>query len=81
MSAELELRWLKAGKAKGAAKRFAAFCKHDIKQQSKLDDFDLEKYQSAVKLVMRKLDNSDSVKELFNSETEKKSKEERLNVD
>ena len=81
MSAELELRWLKAEKTKGAAKRFAEFCKHDIKQQSKLDDFDLEKYQSAVKLVMRKLDNSNSVKELFNSETEKQSKKELLDVD
>ena len=79
MSAELELRWLKAGKTKGAARRFAEFCKDDIKQQSKLDNFDLDKYQSAVKLVMRKLDNSDSVKELFSLKEE--IKEDVINVD
>lgn len=65
MSAELELRWLKTQNTKGAVKRFAEFCKDDIKEQSKQDDFDLSKYQDAVKLVIRKLDNSYSVNELF----------------
>ncbi len=65
MTAELELRWLKTDNIKGAAKRFAEFCKEDIREQSKLEDFDIGKYQEAVKLVLRKLDNSESVKEMF----------------
>lgn len=71
MSAELELRWLKMKNTKGAAKRFAEFCIEDVRERSKEDGFDLEKYQNAVKLVMRKLDNSDSIKELFSPEQAK----------
>lgn len=66
MAAELELRWLKTDSVRGAAKRFAIFCKEDIKEQSKNKDFDIGKYESAVKLVLQKLDNSISVEELFN---------------
>lgn len=68
MSAELELRWLKINKTKGAAKRFAEFCREDIREQIKSDDFDLSKYQDAVKLVMRKLDNTHSISKIFDPE-------------
>lgn len=68
MSAELELRWLKTDSVRGAVRRFAEFCKEDIKEQSKNDDFDLEKYQDAVKLIIKKLDKSISVEELFHAD-------------
>lgn len=68
MSAELELRWLKTDKQKGAAKRFAEFCKEDIKGQSDNEDFDIDKYQDAVKIVLEKLSDSNSVEELFNAD-------------
>ena len=68
MSAELELRWLKADSVRGTVKRFAEFCKEDIKNQSKEEDFDLEKYQDAIKLIMKKLDNSISVEEMFHAD-------------
>lgn len=68
MSAELELRWLKTDDLKGAAKRFAKFCKEDIREQALQDDFDVEKYQEAVRLVLEKLDASISVEELFNAD-------------
>jgi len=68
MAAELELRWLKADSAQGAVKRFAEFCKEDIREQSKLDDFDLDKYQDGVKLVLEKLDRTASVGEIFNAD-------------
>lgn len=65
MSAKLELRWLKLDKTKGPARLFAEFCKEDIQTQSKLDDFNLDKYQDAVRLIIRKLDNSHSLKKIF----------------
>jgi hypothetical protein len=68
MSAELELRWLKTESVRGAARRFANFCKEDVREQAKLEDFDIEKYQDAVKLVLEKLDDSISVEELFNAD-------------
>ena len=68
MSAELELRWLKTESVRGAARRFADFCKKDVRTQSELEDFDIDKYQSAVKLVLQKLDDSVSVEELFNAD-------------
>jgi len=68
MAAELELRWLKADSVQGAVKRFAEFCKEDIREQSKLDDFDLDKYQEGVKLVLEKLDRTASVGEIFNAD-------------
>ena len=68
MSAELELRWLKTDTQKGAAKRFAEFCKEDIKLQSDMDGFDIDKYQDAVKIVLEKLSESNSVEELFNAD-------------
>lgn len=66
MSAELELRWLKTEDSKGTVRRFAEFCKEDVKEQAELEGFDIDKYQSAVKLVMRKLDNSLSIDKMFN---------------
>jgi hypothetical protein len=68
MSAELELRWLKTENVEGAVQRFAKFCKDDIKEQSKKADFDLANYQEAVKLVLQKLDKTNSVKEIFNAD-------------
>jgi len=68
MSAELELRWLKTEKQKGAAKRFAEFCKEDVKSQSEMNDFDMDKYQDAVKIVLEKLSQSNSVEDLFNAD-------------
>jgi hypothetical protein len=68
MSAELELRWLKTDKVRGAAKRFVKFCKDDVKTQSKLEGFDINKYQDGVKLVMHKLDDSISVEDLFDAD-------------
>ena len=66
MSAELELRWLKTNSARGAVRRFAEFCKNDIREQSLQDDFDVEKYQDAIKLIIKKLDKTESVEGLFN---------------
>ena len=68
MSAELELRWFKTDQQKGAAKRFAEFCKEDVKGQSEADDFDIDKYQDAIKVVLEKLSDSNSVEELFNAD-------------
>lgn len=70
MSAELELRWLKTESVKGAVKRFAEFCKEDVREQANLEDFDLDKYQDAVKMVMHKLDNSLSLDEIFSAESQ-----------
>lgn len=67
MSAELEMRWLKTESIRGAARRFAEFCKEDVREQSAAEDFDLDKYQDAIKLVIEKLDDSVSVEELFNA--------------
>ena len=68
MSAELELRWLKTDKQKGAAKRFAEFCKEDVKGQSEIEGFEIEKYEDAIKIVLEKLTDSNSVEELFNAD-------------
>jgi len=68
MSAELELRWLKTEKQKGAAKRFAEFCKEDVKGQADQEGFDIDKYQDAIKIVLEKLGESNSVEELFNAD-------------
>jgi hypothetical protein len=68
LSAELELRWLKTDRVRGAAKRFAEFCKEDVKSQSEAEDFDIDKYQDAIKIVLEKLDDSISVEELFNAD-------------
>lgn len=56
MSDNTDLRWLKPSQLKGAARRFAEFCKTDIKHQAKVDnDFDLESYDAAAKLILNKL--------------------------
>ena len=68
MSAELELRWLKTDRVRGAAKRFAEFCKEDVKTESDSAEFDIDKYQDAIKIVLEKLDDSISVEELFNAD-------------
>ncbi len=87
MSAELELRWLKTESVKGAVRRFAEFCKEDIREQAKQEDFNLNQYQDAVKLVLLKLDNSLSLDEIFapeaveDEETDNESSEEISNAD
>ena len=68
MSAELELRWLKTDSVRGAVRRFAEFCKEDIKEQSQQDDFDINKYQDGVKLIIQKLDDSISVEGMFDAD-------------
>lgn len=68
MSAELELRWLKPEKLHGATKRFAEFCKEDILEQSKLEGFDNNVYQDSIKLVLEKLDDSVSIREMFDAD-------------
>jgi len=68
MSAELELRWLKTEEVRGAAKRFVKFCKEDVKTQAEQENFEIKKYQDAVKLVLHKLDDSMSVEDLFNAD-------------
>lgn len=68
MSAELELRWLKTDKVRGASKRFAEFCKEDIRIQAESNNFDIEKYQDAINIVLEKLSDSSSVEELFNAD-------------
>jgi len=68
MSAELELRWLKTNKLRGASMRFAEFCKEDIQKQSKQEGFDLNIYQDAIKQVLEKLDDSVSIEDMFNAD-------------
>ncbi len=68
MAAELELRWLKTDDVQGAVRRFAEFCKEDVREQSKLDGFDLDKYQEGVKLVLQKLDKAIAVEEIFHAD-------------
>ena len=68
MSAELELRWLKTDQYKGAAKRFVEFCKEDVKEQSADENFDIDKYQDSIKIVLEKLEESNSLEELFNAD-------------
>ena len=68
MSSKLDLKWLNTDATKGAVKRFSEFCKEDIKEQSKLDGFDIDKYEEAIKLVIEKLDDSVSVEGLFNAD-------------
>ena len=56
MSANTDLRWLKPSELKGATRRFAEFCKADIKHQSKVDkNFSVESYDSAARLIISKL--------------------------
>lgn len=64
MASELELRWLKTTDLKGAAKRFAIFCKEDIKTQAEAEHFNLDVYQDAIKLILSKLDHSLTLAEL-----------------
>lgn len=59
MSANKDLRWLKPSQLKGATRRFAEFCKADIKQQSDENkQFDAQAYTQAVKLIIYKLDST-----------------------
>ncbi len=68
MSADTEYQWLETESKEGAVKRFSEFCKKDIAEQSKEDDFDLGKYQEAVQLLLKKLDRTQSVGEIFNAD-------------
>lgn len=68
MSAELELRWLKTEHLSGTVKRFAEFCKDDVKKQSQQSDFDLPVYQDAIKQVIEKLDDSIAIGEIFDAD-------------
>ncbi|PID45984.1 MAG: hypothetical protein CSB47_06675 [Proteobacteria bacterium] len=62
MSANTDLRWLKPSEFKGAARRFAKFCKTDVKHQAELDsDFDIESYVAASKLILSKLQASNEL--------------------
>ena len=81
MSAELELRWLKIDNLVGAAKGFAEFCKEDIKEQSKTEGFDLDKYQESVKLLISKLDHSSAVNALFTPEIDKNKSEDAESIE
>lgn len=56
MPIENKLRWLKTDDLSQIAKRFAEFCKEYIKQYEGVEDFDVDVYQDAVKLVINKLD-------------------------
>lgn len=61
MSANKDLRWLTAPGLTGPAKRFAAFCLTDVRQQSKTNpEFDRELYNDAAKLIIEKLQSSTS---------------------
>ena len=55
MPIENELRWLKTDNLSQVAKRFAEFCKDDIKQYENNDSFEVDIYQDAVKQVIDKL--------------------------
>ena len=68
MSAELDLAWLDNDELRGAAKRFAEFCKEDVKSQADTEDFDFEKYQDGIKVVLEKLSDSSSIEDLFNAD-------------
>jgi len=57
MSAKMELRWLKEDNYKGASKRFVRFFKKDVSLQAEVDeDFDLEVYESSIRLILEKLE-------------------------
>ncbi len=57
MSAKMELRWLKEDNYQGASKRFVRFFKKDISLQAKVDeDFNLEVYESSIRLILKKLE-------------------------
>ena len=63
MSANKDLRWFRASDFTGSAKRFAEFCKTDIRHQAKTDSgFDVEIYNEAVKLITNKLQTFSSPK-------------------
>lgn len=57
MPIDAKLRWLKTDDLPQVAKRFAEFCKEDIKQYEDDDTFDADIYQDAIKLVLEKLNN------------------------
>jgi hypothetical protein len=60
MSAKMELRWLKEDDYQGASLRFIKFCKEDIFFQAKSDaNFDVEVYESSIRLILKKLDQAE----------------------
>ena len=58
MPIDTQLRWLKTDNLSQVSKRFAEFCKHDIKQYENNNEFDAGVYQDAIKLVIDKLEKT-----------------------
>lgn len=64
MSAKMELRWLKEDNYQGASQRFVKFCKKDISQQAKENkNFDLDIYESSIRLILKKLEQAEEQKQ------------------
>ena len=64
MSAKMELRWLKEDNYQGASQKSVKFCKKDIFQQAKEDEnFDLEVYESSIRLILKKLEQTEEKKQ------------------
>ncbi len=60
----MELRWLKEDNYQGASQKFVKFCKKDIFQQAKEDEnFDLEVYESSIRLILKKLEQTEEKKQ------------------
>ena len=62
MPIDTQLRWLKTDDLSQVAKRFAEFCKEDLKQYENDDAFDVDIYQDAIKLVLEKLNDKGHAK-------------------
>ena len=64
MSAKMELRWLKEDSYQGVSQRFVRFCKKDISLRAKEDaNFDLEVYESSIRLILEKLEQAEEQKQ------------------
>ena len=60
----MELRWLKEDNYQGASQRFVKFCKKDIFHQVEVDEnFDLEVYESSIRLILKKLEQAEELKQ------------------
>lgn len=58
MPIDAQLRWLKTDNLSQVSKRFAEFCKNDIKQYESNDGFDPDIYQDAIKLIIEKFEDT-----------------------
>ena len=58
MPLDTQLRWLKTDNLSQVSTRFVEFCKNDIKQYEGDDTFDGDIYQDAIRLVIKKLEES-----------------------